>query len=42
MLDVPNGAYLSYPLGVLELDGAEYEAAPDSLLLDFYAPGDGT
>ena len=37
--DVPNGEYLYYPLGTLELNGVEYDAAPDFLLLDFYAPG---
>ena len=39
LVDVPNGEYLSYPLGVLELNGSEYDSAPDFLLLDFYAPG---
>jgi hypothetical protein len=36
--DDPEGFILGSP-GVLELNGVEYDAAPDLLLLDFYASG---
>lgn len=34
-----NGSPLLAPFGQLDFDGVEYRAAPDQLLLDFYASG---
>jgi len=37
--DVAQGEALLPPLGQLDLDGVEYDYAPNQLLLDFYASG---
>jgi hypothetical protein len=36
---VPHGAVLFPPFGRLDVNGIEYQFAPDQLLLDFFAAG---